>query len=145
MRQAGFTLLEMLAVLVVISVAFTLLASGVSRGLAGARERQATAELIQSLRQARSLAVFEGRPVALQVDLRTRCYHLEQRPPRCLEQGTELRVETAAGVAGEGAAFAFYPDGSSSGGNLQLSSAARQTRIDVGWLTGSVSLAQGTR
>lgn len=144
MRQAGFTLLEMLAVLAVVGIAFTLLASGVGRGLASARERQATAELVQSLRQAHSLAVIEGRAVALQLDLRTRCYHLEQRPPRCLQPGTALRVETAAGVAGEGAAIAFYPDGSSSGGNLQLSSAARHTRIDVSWLTGSVSLAQDT-
>lgn len=144
MRQAGFTLLEMLAVLAVIGIAFTLLASGIGRGLAIARERQATAELVQSLRQAHSLAVIEGRAVAVQLDLRTRCYHLEQRPPRCLQPGTALRVETAAGVAGEGAAIAFYPDGSSSGGNLQLSSAARHTRIDVSWLTGSVSLAQGT-
>jgi general secretion pathway protein H len=33
---------------------------------------------------------------------------------------------------------AFYPDGSSTGGNLLLASGSRRWRIDIGWLTGSV-------
>ncbi|PRW95730.1 general secretion pathway protein GspH, partial [Pseudomonas fragi] len=35
-------------------------------------------------------------------------------------------------------AVGFYPDGSSTGGNLLLASGSRRWRIDIGWLTGSV-------
>lgn len=37
-----------------------------------------------------------------------------------------------------GSAVDFYPDGSSTGGNLLLANGSRRWRIDIGWLTGSV-------
>ncbi|UQI28485.1 GspH/FimT family pseudopilin [Pseudomonas bijieensis] len=141
MRQSGFTLLEMLAVLVLISIAFMLLASGITRGLTHARERQSMNELLQSLRQARTQAIVEGRPMSLLFDLDSTCYRVEQFPLRCLSAGTQLRIETAEGL-GKGVRMIFYPDGSSSGGNLSLKNASREARIDVGWLTGNVSLVE---
>lgn len=141
MRQSGFTLLEMLAVLVLISIAFMLLASGITRGLAHARERQSVNELLQSLRQARTQAIVEGRPMSLLFDLNSTCYRVEQFPPRCLSAGTQLRIETAEGL-GKDVTLIFYPDGSSSGGNLSLKNESREARIDVGWLTGNVSLVE---
>ncbi|NHN68211.1 general secretion pathway protein H [Pseudomonas sp. NFACC09-4] len=141
MRQSGFTLLEMLAVLVLISIALLLLASGITRGLAHARERQSVNELLVSLRQARTQAIVQGRPMSLIFDLQSTCYRVEQFAPRCLSAGTQLRVETAEGL-GKDATMIFYPDGSSSGGNLSLKNAFREARIDVAWLTGNVSLVE---
>jgi general secretion pathway protein H len=141
-RQNGFTLLEVLAVIVVISVALTLMVSGMSRGLASVRERHVVTDLLNSLRQAHTLAVIERRSVLLHFDMQKLCYRLEQRPARCLGDGVKLTVETAANLSEEGAAIIFYSDGSSSGGNLRLNTSSRDVRIDVGWLTGSVTLEE---
>ena len=142
MRQNGFTLLEMLAVLMVISIVMMLLASGISRGQTGLRDRQSISTLLQSLRQARTLAVIEKRQVQVQFDLVRLCYRLEQKVSHCLPPETRLTVETAAGLSKEDAAIAFRSNGSSSGGNLQLETASRSVRIDVGWLTGSIALKE---
>jgi len=34
----------------------------------------------------------------------------------------------------------FFPDGSSTGGNIELSRKHREVRIDVDWLTGTVAM-----
>lgn len=139
-RQQGFTLLEMLAVLVLLSIAYTLLAAGITRGLSSVRERQSVTELMQGMRQARAQAIFEGRPVSLHFDLPKACYAVGQYPSRCLGSNMQLRVEVAAALMGEKVAIMFYPDGSSSGGNVSVTSASREARIDVSWLTGSIKI-----
>ena len=35
----------------------------------------------------------------------------------------------------------YFPDGSSSGGNITLSEARRSSRVDVDWLTGAVTVS----
>ncbi|MBX8554332.1 prepilin-type N-terminal cleavage/methylation domain-containing protein [Pseudomonas cichorii] len=141
-HSRGFTLLEVLAVLTVISIVMTLIASGVSRGQSDLRDRQSISTLLQSLRQARTLAVVEKRQVQVQFDLARLCYRLEQKTSQCLPPDTRLVVETAAGLSREHVAIAFHSNGSSSGGNLQLETASRSVRIDVGWLTGSIALKE---
>lgn len=142
MRQTGFTLLEVLAVLVIIGVVMTLLASGLSRGQAGVRDRQAISTLPQILRQAHTLAVIEKRHVSVTFDLARLCYQLEQKPAHCLPSNTQLKIETAAGLSEKGAAIVFHPNGSSTGGNLQLETGRRRVRIDVGWLTGRIAFKE---
>ncbi|WP_223232765.1 GspH/FimT family pseudopilin [Pseudomonas brenneri] len=144
-RQQGFTLLEMLAVLVLLSIAYTLLAAGITRGITSVRERQSVTELMQGMRQARAQAIFEGRPVSLHFDLLKACYGGQQRPLRCLNSNLQLRVEVAAALAGETVAITFYPDGSSSGGNVRVTSASGEARIDVSWLTGNVKIVDAVQ
>ena len=55
-------------------------------------------------------------------------------------------ASTQAGAQGGGggpAGIAFLPDGSSSGGRVELAAGARHMQVGVDWLTGRVSVADG--
>ncbi|WP_349254727.1 GspH/FimT family pseudopilin [Pseudomonas sp.] len=134
-RPAGFTLIEMLVVIVLIAVAAGLMATGIAQGLHASRERQAVREMVFALRQARSQAVLDNKPALLHFDLPGRWYGAPGQPRRSWPDTVQVRLVTARQL---GSAVAFYPDGSSSGGHLLLTRGDRQWRIDIGWLTGDV-------
>ncbi len=63
------------------------------------------------------------------------------RRPRltaCDRERRRLRI-----LAGAQAGIAFLPDGSSSGGRVELADGSRHMQIGVEWLTGRVSVADG--
>jgi len=135
MFQRGFTLLEMLVVILLISLAASLLGLGVHQGLQAAKERQAVGQMVEALRTTRAGAIVSRQAARTSFDLRERTF---QAPGRALQRWpAQLRVtlHTAEQV---GAAVEFYPDGSSTGGNLLVANGTRRWRIDIGWLTGSV-------
>lgn len=136
LRQGGFTLFEMLAVMALVAIACTLLGTAATRGLAGARERQAPGELLQVLREARVQARREQRRVSVYFDVPALCYRREAQQPRCLPATLQWVLQVSATPAGTQPAIHFYPDGSSSGGNLRLRLTGGEQRIDVSWLTG---------
>lgn len=136
----GFTLLEMLAVIVLMAVATTVVSGSLSRGLERARARDAGRELALALRAVRTEAIVGGRAATLDIDIGRQSYRRDGRAPRALPAGLHMRMTTAAALtAGSQAAIAFFPDGSSTGGNLQLDQDGHAWRIDIAWLTGVVT------
>lgn len=123
-----------------VAIACTLLGTAAARGLAGARERQAPGELLQELREARVQARRERQRVSVYFDVPALCYRRDTHKPRCLPASLQWHVQVAATPAVAEPAIHFYPDGSSSGGNVRLRMAGREQRIDVSWLTGVASL-----
>ena len=138
-KARGFTLLEMLVVIVLIGVAAGLVGYGLQRGLHSAGERKALAQMVDGLRAARVRAIVSGQPAQARFDLRQRTLQAPGKPPLQWPADWQVRVQTAEGL---GAAFEFYPDGGASGGNVLIALGERQWRVDVGWLTGSVRLRQ---
>lgn len=137
MKAAGFTLLELLLVIVLMAVALGVLSFGLGRGLEAARERQALRDIVGALRQARTQSVLSGLPQQVRFDLPG---HRFQAPGQALGHWpADLGLQLTT-VADLGAAVAFFPDGSSSGGHLLLARGAQAWRIDVGWLLGDVRL-----
>jgi general secretion pathway protein H len=134
-RGRGFTLLELLVVIALMAMAFGLVSFSVGQGLQAARERQVMREMVAALRQARLQAVLSGAPAMLSLDLQRRTFQAPGQRPGQWPADMGVQLTSASEL---GAQVAFYPDGSSSGGNLLLVRDGRQWRIDVGWLTGSV-------
>ncbi|MBV8521956.1 MAG: GspH/FimT family pseudopilin [Acetobacteraceae bacterium] len=91
----------------------------------------ATRDLAGSLRMARSRAIAQNRPVAMQVGPGS--YSLDGEPPHRL---------AALVMAGSGA-IGFAPSGASSGGTIILRAGTREAAIQVDWLTGRVSVTHG--
>lgn len=135
MAQRGFTLLEMLVVILLISLAVSLLGLGVRQGLQVAKERRAVGQMVEALRATRAGAIIGGQAARTEFDLHARTF---QAPGRARQQWSEPLQVTLHTAEQVGPAVEFYPDGSSTGGNLLLASGTRRWRIDIGWLTGSV-------
>ncbi|MCS4249437.1 Tfp pilus assembly protein FimT/FimU [Pseudomonas sp. BIGb0164] len=135
MAQRGFTLLEMLVVILLISLAASLLGLGVRQGLQVAKERRAVGQMVEALRATRAGAIIGGQAARTEFDLPARTF---QAPGRARQQWPEPLKVTLHTAEQVGPAVEFYPDGSSTGGNLLLASGTRRWRIDIGWLTGSV-------
>ncbi|RRV10687.1 type II secretion system protein [Pseudomonas sp. v388] len=136
-RSRGFTLFELLVVIVLIGVAAGIVGVAVNRGMQANAERQALSHIVDALRAARVQAIVSGQPARTLFDLRqrsvqapgTRAFHW----PRSLD----VELHTAEQL---GAAFEFYPDGGASGGHILVSRDQSRWRIDVSWLTGVVEL-----
>jgi general secretion pathway protein H len=134
----------MLAVIALIGIAATVATVAVSRGLAAVRVRAASSDLAAALRYTRTQAIVHARSELFVLDVAARSYRAPGRAPKVLPAGMQLAV-TSAGedqIKGRVARIRFYPDGSSTGGHVSLRRGARTWRVDVGWLTGTVSVAE---
>ncbi|WP_110667959.1 GspH/FimT family pseudopilin [Salinicola halophilus] len=135
--QRGFTLLELLVVIVLLGLAASILAVGIGRGMQSAEERRTLADLVAGLRGARVEAITRGAPVPARFDLAARRLEVPGKPPVGWPADYALRLHTARE---RGGAFVFYPDGGASGGNVRIEHAGRRWRIDIAWLTGRTQL-----
>lgn len=143
-RSRGFTLIEVLVVLVILALSMAVVVPAVSKRLGGSLDE--TARDVQvALRQARSEAVLRQRSTALLLDVAGKRYRIERsRDSKALPDTFTLTasvadIETKNGLAG----IRFFPDGSSTGGFIRLSVGNSQRQINVDWLTGRVSVVQG--
>jgi general secretion pathway protein H len=141
-RVAGFTLLELLVVLVLMALITGMAIPLISAGTPGAQIKAASRELIAGLRQAREQAIVSRQPAALTIDVQTRRFQISGQPrafqlPGKLQIGLYVAEVEDNGKLGS---FIFYPDGSSTGGRVTVSLDGQTNRIDVDWLTGVARL-----
>lgn len=142
---AGFTLLEILAVLALIGLALAVTAFSLDGGLDRARLDASAREVAAALRHTRTRAMVEHRPQWFTLDLDRCTFASPGRDPEAFSSDTALRVTSAAEDTGKPgiARIRFFPDGSSTGGNIELRRKQREVRIDVDWLTGAVAMKEG--
>lgn len=138
----GFTLLEMLAVILLIGIAAAAVAISVSHGLASARINAAAGELAAALRATRTQAIVHGEQRVFEVDTRSDVYRAADRRDVHLPKGLDLSVTSATSdqSGGDVARIRFFPDGSSTGGRITLRSGRREWHVNVSWLTGAISI-----
>lgn len=143
-QSAGFTLVEMLVVLVIVSLMLALVGTSISRNISGAEMRTAAGKVAASLRYTRTQAIMKKAEQVFLVDTEALTYQAGDRKPEKLPKGmkvelntarSELTSETAGGIR-------FYPDGGSTGGNVRLEANERVYQVNVAWLTGEASVAR---
>jgi general secretion pathway protein H len=141
--QAGFTLIEMIVLLVVIGLVLSLFIERGPMRSPALEARAAADQVAQGLRLARSRAIFANRPVAFILNVATHSYSVDGAPPRVLPPSLAVSMTTVAGatIGKTVGAIGFEPDGSSSGGRIELVGGGRKLQIGVDWLTGRVSMA----
>jgi general secretion pathway protein H len=141
--EAGFTLLELMAVLVLMAALMGLVLPSLFRSWEQEKSRAGLRGLAAALRLARSEAVTGGGRTRLLVNLKTGRYRLEGSRRAGLLTGMNLadaKLVWANAEKSEGY-VAFYGDGSSSGGRLVLQEdTGRRRRLEIKPITGKVSL-----
>jgi general secretion pathway protein H len=141
-REAGFTLIEMLVVLVILALVATVAVPLLSGGSEGLRLQMAASELAAAFRVTRSAAITRHAETALMIDVDRRTFKSTVVSQRRFAPDIEAKLTFASGIrsAPSDGGFQFFPDGSSTGGDVLLSLHGKQSRLCVDWLTGEVRL-----
>lgn len=142
-HQAGLTLLEMLVVLMLLALAYALAVPFAGTEATGADMRAATRQLAAGLRKARVMAISEKRETVFTVDVDTRAFRItgESRPHSLPRQLDITLVTAQSELAGsQVGSIRFFPDGTSTGGQLAVFRPGARNTIDVDWITGRVTV-----
>ena len=139
----GFTLLEMLVVLAVIS-GVAALALTFAKPSPDRLEPQRTAQDIAAyMRSARSAAVNRNRETEFTFDGQSRTYWTSGSAARRTVPGGMTVTMRSAKLDGRGTDIGrvrFFPDGSSTGASLELKTSEKTLKLTVDWLTGAIRI-----
>ncbi len=128
---SGYTLIEVLVVLAIIGLIAGFAMPPAARTIEFAFLQSDARSVVSQLRSARDEAIDQGTTVTF-----------ERSPEGYIDIGGKDRLVLSHGSKLEldAKAIAFYPDGTSNGGALEVSRADRALRINVSWLTGTISV-----
>jgi general secretion pathway protein H len=141
--ESGVTLLEMLVVLVIIGLGYSVTMPLLTRTSPTVELRVATQDLGNRLRSARSTAIVRQDDIVVHFDLEKRTYVITGLVQAFkFGQSINMTVTSARDARGAStrAAIAFFADGSSSGGEIKMQLGETRTVLTVNWLTGVVGV-----
>jgi general secretion pathway protein H len=140
--QRGFTLLEMMVVILLIGIAAAAVSVSVTQGLTSARATAASGELAGALRATRAQAIVQGKDQVFELDTRERTYHGAGQRTVTLPKGMQLSITSAKEDQPNAhtGRIRFFPDGSSTGGHITLRRGNRRWQVNVEWLTGAIGV-----
>jgi len=141
-RPAGFTLLELLIVLAILGLTAGMAVPMFAQAMPDIQARAAARDVAAMMRAARSLAITGNREVAVAVDLDRRTVDLAGERSEAIAKGIALDLYTAEEelIGRRAGRIRFYPDGTSTGGRVRLSTATRTYDVRVDWISGGVTV-----
>ena len=142
--SAGFSMLELLLVLIILVLAYSL-ASPLISNLGSGDLRSSARTVAVALKRTRNVAISARKETPLTFNLEDRTMTLAGEPkPFQLPPKTDLQLYTVQKelTSEKIAAIRFYPDGSSTGGRVTVGQGERKFEIDIDWLTGRVHINQ---
>jgi general secretion pathway protein H len=141
-ESSGFTLVEVMVVMVIIALVMGMVATSMSSSISGAEARAAARKLVASLRYTRARAVLDKTEQVFLVNTEERSYLAPGRERVQLPEGVDVTITTARSeiTAEDAAGIRFFPDGGSTGGHIELTVNEREYRVNIAWLTGETSL-----
>ena len=138
----GFTLVELMVVMVIVALVLALVGTSMSRSISGAEARAASRKIVASLRYTRARAIIDKAEQVFEVDIEKRSYTAPGRDEVNLPEGVDVTITTARSeVTSEAVSgIRFFPDGGSTGGHIELTINEKEYRVNVAWLTGETRL-----
>ena len=141
----GFTLVELLVVLLIMSVLLVAAPIAFDRVLPGLQLRSDARDVTRVLREARAQAIRTNREATVTVDVAERTYRLgDDGTPQRISVGVTVTLKTAESelVEPDVGRIRFFPDGTSTGGLVSLERGGRTYNIAVDWLYGRVQMVE---
>jgi general secretion pathway protein H len=136
--EEGFTLLELLVVLTIIVLLAGAWPLAAPHLYPGQQLRNESQRLLSSLRAARTTARLTGSEQPFDIQRSGTAYRVATET-RNLPTGLTLRLLDDAGSL-RSVHLTFYPDGSSTGGTLDLAFPRRHVTVSVGRMTGRAEI-----
>ena len=140
--EAGFTLVEILAVMSIAALALSTVSFLYSSPSAGAKVKSAAQLTASGLRDLRAAAMSRGEERVAHIRPASRTILFgDGRAELRLDPSIDITVTSAESerATAQTAGVRFYPNGSSSGATITLRSDQQAYEIRVNWLTGRVS------
>lgn len=142
-RQQGYSLLEVIVVIVIIGLSYTLLPKMVFSGVSGAELRSNARAVATGLRLTRDAAINTRREAVMTLNLEAREFTVQNDAKvHKLHDKLDVKLYTSQAdlITDKVGTIRFYPDGSSNGGRVTVAAGGRAFEVDVDWLTGRVSI-----
>lgn len=135
--DAGFAMLDVLVGVAILGLMGALVVE--RRPVAGGTlaSKAAKSEVSSALRMARGQAIATHRPMIVAVDPGRRAVRLGDAAPKALPAGIEVKMVSTADRPG----IEFFPDGSSSGGEIVLIARTGAVHLRVDWVSGRVTVS----
>jgi len=142
-RYRGFTLLELLVVLVLAGIAVAVVGGSAQAYMERARYHQTVRDLASQLGHARALCVQQGRQVVVSYEPQVRRLSVDGRAVLDIPDSLAVRWEALTQPSHQGTAagqplFVFNAEGGARGGQIQVSRGAQGVLFHVNWLFGTV-------
>lgn len=145
-KQAGFTLIEVIVVMVMIAVLAGMVATGMTDSLRKAKIRSVSKNLVSAMRYTRGQAVVKHEQKTISFNVEDKTYQAPRKKVVHIPDEIEINVYTAdSEVADESeGSIRFFSDGSSTGGWVKLTHNNKIWKINVNWLTGEIAMIEGS-
>jgi general secretion pathway protein H len=141
---AGFTLIELMVVLAIISITAAAVIPRVGSSWKRMEDREFLQQFVETLKRARLVAMNSGQVVAFRINGAERVYDLANPPRRPIPINVEIYSERLEKdpATGDFLMF-FYPDGSMVGNDVEVTfDQQRVFRLHINPLFGEVMVAK---
>ncbi len=145
-KQTGFTLIEVIVVMVMIAVLAGMVASGMTDSLGKAKIRAVSKNLVSAMRYTRGQAIVKHEQKTITFNVEDKTYQAPRKKVVHIPDEIDINVYTAdSEVADETTgSIRFFSDGSSTGGWVKLTHKNKIWKINVNWLTGEITMIEGS-
>ncbi len=146
-RHHGFTLLELILVMFIVILAVGAIGINIGKDNPSGAIKTVARDLGSALRYARGQALISRKPAWVEINLAENHYRISGRDKKYAfsdQINVTMTIAEENHHNQEAGRILFYPDGSSSGGRIDLEWDGFSRRIDVNWLNGRVSLNDET-
>lgn len=140
--NSGFTLLELIIVMLLMSIILGIAVVGFATRLPSARFSATVRELTATIRHARALAQITGEKQRLAINTDTGTYGIAGKGGKTISPDVRMKVidDISGEVVNGQYEMVFYPAGNSSGGTVMLWNEKRKAEVALDPVVGAVSI-----